>query len=125
MHYHQVVVQAGLPALWSDGAPGAMTLEKGVSVVGADKRRSEPVTLDAEELARAIRGLTVEAHEIMNRPDAATGELIKLRRRSKELGRVARGSQLTEIERWLRSVHRTLDAKLLSALVVELELAVA
>ena len=99
-------------------------MDEGVSVVGADKRRSVPVTLDAEELARAIRGLAVEAHEILNRPDATTGELIALRRRSRELLRVARGSQLTEIERWLRSVHRTLDAKLLSALVEEPELGV-
>ena len=99
-------------------------MDEGVSVVGADKRRCEPVTLDAEELARAIRGLAVEAHEIMNRPDATAGELIELRRRSSELLRVARGSQLTEIERWLRSVHRTLDEKSLSALVKEPELAV-
>ena len=100
-------------------------MDEGVSVVGADKSRSEPVTLDAGELARAIRGLAVEAHEVLKRPDAATGELITLRRRSKELLRVARGSQLTEIERWLWSVHRTLGAKLLSALAAEPELAVA
>ena len=99
-------------------------MDEGVSVAGADKRRSEPVTLDAEELARAIRGLAVDAHEILNRPDATTGELIERRRRAKELLRVVQGSQLTEIERWLRSVHRTLDAKLLSALVEEPELGV-
>ena len=99
-------------------------MDEGVSVVNADKRRSEPVSLDAEELVRAIRGLAVEAHEILNRPDATIGELIERRRRSKELLRVARGSHLTEIERWLRSVHRVLDAKLLSALVDEPELGV-
>jgi hypothetical protein len=81
-----------------------MTMDENVAVVGADRRRCEPVTLDAEELGRAVRGLAVDVHEIMNRPDATIGELIELRRRSKELLRVARGSQLTEIERWLRSV---------------------
>ena len=60
-------------------------MDEGVSVIGVDDRRAEPVTLDAEEFARAIRGLAVEAHEIMNRPNAATGELIELQRRSKEL----------------------------------------
>jgi len=79
-------------------------MDGNVSLVGADKRRWEPVTLDAEELGRAIRGLAVEVYAIMNRPDATIGELIELRRRSQELLRLARGSQPTEIELWLRSV---------------------
>ena len=87
---------------------------EGISEVGADNRRWEPVSLDAEELARAIRGLAVEAHELLNRREATTGELIALRRRAWELLRGVRGSQTAELERWLRSVHRTLGAKLLS-----------
>ena len=96
-------------------------MDEGVLGVDADTRRSEPATLDAEELTGAIRRLAVDAHEILNRRDAATGELTELRRRSQELLRVARGSQLTEIERWLWSAHRQLDARLLSGLVMALE----
>jgi hypothetical protein len=98
-----------------------MTMDQGVSVVGADGRRSERGSLDARELAREIRRLAVDAHEILNRPDAPTGELNKLRRRIEELLRVARGSRLSEIERWLRSAHRALDARRLSGLVVSPE----
>src|SRR5262249_48306511 len=96
-------------------------MDEGVLGVDADTRRSEPASLDAEELAREIRRLAVEAHRSLSRPEARTGELTELRRRFQELLRVARGSQLTEIERWLWSAHRALDARLLSGLVVALE----
>jgi hypothetical protein len=91
-----------------------MTMDQGFSVVGADRRRSEPDTLDAKELAREMRQLAVDAHEILNRPAATAGELVRMRRRSWELLHGARASQLSEIERWLRSAVRKLDAKLLS-----------
>jgi hypothetical protein len=99
-------------------------MDEGILRVGADETRSEPGTLDVGQFARSIRRLASEVHEILNRPDATTGELTELRRRFKELLRVARGSGLTEIERWLRSANRTLDARLLSGLVVELGLTV-
>jgi hypothetical protein len=98
-----------------------MTMDQEVSRVGSDRRRSEPGALDAKELAQEIRRLAVDAHEILNRPNTTIGELAELRRRFKELLRAARASQLTEIERWLWSAHRALDAKLLSGLVVALE----
>ena len=96
-------------------------MDQDISIGSADGRRSEPDTVDAKELARQIRRLAVEAHEILNRPDTTTGELTKLRRRFRELLRAARGSQLTAIERWLWSAHRAVDARLLSGLVGELE----
>jgi hypothetical protein len=96
-------------------------MDEGVLGVDADTRPWEPAGLDAEELAEAIRRLAVEAHRTLNRPDATTGELAKLRRRFKVLLRVARGSQSTAIERWLWSAHRAVDTRLLSGLVGELE----
>ena len=68
-----------------------------------------------------MRQLAVDAHEILNRPDATTGELVRMRRRSWELLHGARASQLSEIERWLRSAVRMLDAKLLSRPVAQPE----
>ena len=85
--------------------------------VGADERRSGPGSLDVERFARALRRVATHAHEILNRPDATTDELVGLRRRLKGLLRAARGSRLTEIDRWLRSADRRLDARLLSGLV--------
>jgi hypothetical protein len=101
-----------------------MTMDPGVSVVGADERRSEPGNLDTEQLARSIRRLAIAAHAILRRPDAPRGELVDLRRQLKELLREARGGQLAEIERWLRSAVRMLDARLLCGLGVELGLTV-
>ncbi|HZW34010.1 MAG TPA: hypothetical protein VFF52_25020 [Isosphaeraceae bacterium] len=89
--------------------------------VGADQRRSQPETFDAGEFARSIRRLAIEAHEILNRPDAVTAELVELRRRLRGHLRAARSLQLAAIERWLWSAHRALDARLLSSLVVALE----
>ena len=100
-------------------------MDQDVSIVGTDGRRSQAGTLDAKELAREIRRLAVDAHEVLNRPGATTGELTKLRRRFQELLRTARGSQLTEIERWLQSAHRALDARLLSGLAGALDLTVS
>jgi hypothetical protein len=98
-----------------------MTMDQDVSRVGADEWRSESGILDAGRFARSLRRLAIETHEILNRPDAATGELTGLRWRFEQLLRVARGSRLTEIERWLRSARRALDARLLSRLVVSPE----
>jgi hypothetical protein len=95
-----------------------MTMDQGVSVIGAE-RLPESDSLDAKELAREIRRLAVDVHEILNRPDATAGELTALRRRFKELLRVAQGSRQSWIERWLRSADRRLDAKLLCGLVTE------
>ena len=93
-------------------------MDEGVLVVRADQQRSEPGIRDAEGLARAIRRLAIEAHEILNRPDARIEELIKVRRQFQELLRETRGlsSQPTELDRWLRSAHRAIEAKLLSNL---------
>ena len=98
-------------------------MDQGV-LVGADERRSEPITLDVQQFARTIRRLAIETHEILKRKDATIGELAELRRRFKVILRAARGWHLTEIERWLRSADRTLDARLLISLGVELGLAV-
>jgi hypothetical protein len=98
-----------------------MTMDEGVSGVDADTKRWEPVNLDAEELAGAFRGLAIEAHRTLNRPEARSGELVELRHRLRGLLRVVRGSRLTAIERWLWSAHRAVDARLLSGLVGELE----
>jgi hypothetical protein len=96
-------------------------MDEGVSIRGVQKSGLLPGRiLDAEEFARAIRGLAIEARETLNRPDATVGELIELRRRFRELIRVPRGSRLTEIDRWLRSAYRRLDARLLSDLRIEL-----
>ena len=96
-------------------------MDEGATVVGADHGRSDPGPLDVGQFARAIRRLAIETHEILNRLDATTGELVRMRRRSWELLHGARASQLSEIERWLRSAVRTLDAKLFSRLVAEPE----
>lgn len=82
---------------------------------------SEQGVLDVEDLARAIRGLAIDAQRTLNRPDATAGELIELRRRFRELIRMPRGSRLTEVDRWLRSAYRQLDARLMSDLRTELE----
>ena len=91
------------------------------SAVGANERQSEPETLDVGRFARVVRRLAIEAHEILNRRDAMAGELTELRRRLQELLRAARDSRLTEIEHWLRSADRRLDARLLTTLVAELD----
>jgi hypothetical protein len=85
-----------------------------VSGVAAIKRGFDPRALDPEEVARRVRQLAVDAHRILNHPDTTVEELIALRRRFKELLRAGRGSQPTEIERWLRSAQQEVDAKLLS-----------
>ena len=99
-------------------------MDEGVLGVDADTRRSEPASLDAEDLAREIRRLAVEAHWSLSRPEARTGELVELRRRLRVLLRVVGCSRPTAIERWLRSADRALDAQLVSGLVVERERAV-
>jgi hypothetical protein len=89
-------------------------MDEGVSRHAAQKSGLVPGRiLDAEEFARAIRCLAIDARRTLNRPDATTGELIELRRRFRELIRVPRGSRLTEIDRWLRSASRRLDARLM------------
>jgi hypothetical protein len=65
--------------------------------------------MDAEQFARAIRRLAVDAHRALHRPDASDGELLALRRWSEILLRAARVSRQAEIHRWLRSIHRALD----------------
>ena len=96
-------------------------MDEGVSIRGVPKSGWVPgKILDAEEFARAIRCLAIDARQTLNRPDATAGELIELRRRFRELMRVPRGSRLTEIDRWLRSAYRRLDARLISDLRAEL-----
>jgi hypothetical protein len=93
-------------------------MDEGLLEDKVEQQRSEPGIRDAEGLARAIRRLAIEAHEILNRPDARIGELIKVRRQFQELLRAARGlsSQPTELDRWFRSAHRTIQARLRSVL---------
>jgi hypothetical protein len=96
------------------------TLNEGVVVVRADQPRSEPGIRDAEGLARAIRRVAIEAHKILNCPDARIGELIQVRRQFQELRGEACGlsAQPTELDRWLRSAHSTIETKLRSGLGV-------
>jgi hypothetical protein len=51
------------------------TLDEGVLVVRGDQPRSAYGIRDAQGFARAIRRRAMEAHEIVNRPDARVGEL--------------------------------------------------
>jgi hypothetical protein len=96
-------------------------MDKGVSIRSVQKSGLVPARiLDAEEFARAIRCLAIDARRTLNRPDATASELIELRRRIRDLIRVPRGSRLTEIDRWLRSAYRRLDARLMSDLRTEL-----
>jgi hypothetical protein len=96
-------------------------MDEGVLGGDADRRRWEPANLDAEELAREIRRLAIDAHRTLNRPEARSGELVELRHRLRGLLRVVQGSRLTAIELWLWSAHRAVDARLLSGLVGEPE----
>jgi hypothetical protein len=82
------------------------------------KSGSPPPILDAEELAKAIRQLAIEAHRTLNSPDATAGELIALRRRFKELLHQLEARQ-AGISRWLRRADRALEARLLSNLRTE------
>jgi len=116
LHYHLVLVPAGLPALWSDGAPGATTIDEDISIAGAEHSSSAPGTLDADDFAGAIRRLAIDADRTLNRPDTTAGELVKLRRRIKELLQITRGLQRTGIDRWLRSADRLLESRLFSDL---------
>ena len=99
-------------------------MDEGVLGVDEDTKRRQPAHLDEEELAAGIRRPAADAHRTLSRPEATTGELVELRRRLRGLLCAARGWHLTEIERWLRSAERTLDAQLVSGLVVERERAV-
>ena len=89
-------------------------MDEAVGVVRADQPRSEAGIRDAEGLARAIRRRAIQAHAILSGPDARIDELIEARRQFQELLREARGlsAQPTELDRWLRSAHRAIEAKL-------------
>jgi hypothetical protein len=93
-------------------------LNEGILVVRADQPRSEPGIRDAEGLVRAIRRRAIEAHAILNCPDARIGELIQVRRQFQELLCEARGlsAQPTELDRWLRSAHGAIETMLRSRL---------
>jgi hypothetical protein len=94
------------------------TLHEGILVVGEDQPRSASGIRNAEGLARAIRRRAMEAHEIVNCPNARVGDLIKVRRHFEELIREARGlsTQPTELENWLRNAHLSIETKLRSCL---------
>ena len=96
-------------------------MDEGVLGVDADTKRREPANLDPEELVGAFRRLAIDAHRTCNRPEATSGELVELRHWLRRLLRVARDSHMIAIERWLRSMDRMLDARLLSGLAVEVE----
>jgi hypothetical protein len=96
--------QPTAPPCRSDGALGQVsllmresraTLNEGVVVVRADPQRSQPGIRDTEALDGAI-----QAHEILNCPDAWLGVLIQVRRQFRELLCEARGlsSQPTELD---------------------------
>jgi hypothetical protein len=93
-------------------------LNEGLFEVRADEPRSASSIRDAEELARAIRRRAIEAHEIMNCPNARIGKVIKIRRHFEELLQEARGlsSQPTELENWLRNAHLAIETKWRSGL---------
>jgi hypothetical protein len=83
--------------------------DEGVSTPVAGEGAGGPGSVDAGQLARAIRRLAVDAHRALRRPDASDGELLALRRRTEVLLRAARGSRQGEIRRWLRCARRALD----------------
>ena len=94
------------------------TLDEGVLVVSGDASRSEFGIVDAEELAWEIRRRAIQAHAIVNGPDAQFGELLKVQRQFDELLRAARSlsSRPTELECWLRNAILTIAVKLRSCL---------
>jgi hypothetical protein len=86
----------------------------GFSVVGADEGRSEPWPVDAEEIARTIRQLAIDAARILNRRETKIADVILLHRRCVKLLQEDWESRPPEIDRWLRSLHEAAEAKLLS-----------
>ncbi len=93
-------------------------MDEGVLVVRGKEERSTSGIRDAEGLAQVIRRLAIEAHEIVNCPDAGIGELINLCRQFEELLREAGGhcSQPAELENWLRNAYFAIETKLRSCL---------
>jgi hypothetical protein len=93
-------------------------LDEGVLVVRAGQPRSLSGIRDAEGLARSIRQRAIEAHKIVNCPNAQIGELITIRRQFAELLQEARGlsSQPTDLENWLRNAHFAIETRLRFAL---------
>ncbi len=91
---------------------------EGVLVVREEEERSASGICDAEGLAQVIRRLAIEAHEIVNRPDARIGELINLCRQIEELLREAGGhcSRPAELENWLRNAYFAIETKMRSSL---------
>jgi hypothetical protein len=91
-------------------------LSEGALIDRADQSRASSGIRDAAELAREIRRRAIEAHKVVNSPNAGIGELIKIRRQFEELLRVARGlsSQPTVLENWLRNAHLAIETKLRS-----------
>jgi hypothetical protein len=93
-------------------------MDEAVGVVRAAQPRAEAGICDAGGLARAIRQRAIQAHAILSGPDARIDELIEARRQFQELLREARGlsAQPTELDRWLRSAHRAIEAELRTSL---------
>lgn len=72
--------------------------------------------VDADDLARTVRQLAIDLHQILKRQDPTIGEIVRLRRRVGELHWHLGDLQETEIDRWLRSVDQRLETKLLAVL---------
>jgi hypothetical protein len=92
----------------------------------ADVSRVHPGRFDAESFARGVRQLSLDAHDILSRPDSPLDELIGLHWRAWHLLREAASvGSGEEVCRWLLGVRQEIGAKLQSWSVEDLESLVA
>lgn len=87
---------------------------KDTSIPGATTGGLDLKPLDAEDLARIIRQLAIDLDQFLKRQDPAIGEIVRLRRRIRELRGHLGDLQKTEIDRWLRNVDHRLEAELVA-----------
>ena len=81
--------------------------------------------LDAGDFGPRVRQLTLDAHQILNRPDSPLDDLIGLHRRVFCLLDEARGVRSSAIRRWLLAVRREIGVRFERWSVEDLESLVA
>ena len=78
---------------------------------GSNKRPTAARSLDAAELAQAIRRLAVDAQRTLNNPFATIGDLSALSQRINRLTQQTRATSMSNILRWLDSVQRKVQER--------------
>jgi hypothetical protein len=78
---------------------------------GSNKRPTAARSLDASELAQAIRRLAVDAQRTLNDPFATIGDLSALSQRINRLIQQTRATPMSNILRWLDSVQRKVQER--------------